>query len=189
MGWSDRCLRHYLSICLRIWRRRWRGTTVSRPKFEPGIPYKKPEAIPLQLACSVDGHDKKQLSQFYLEETSCTVDNPVVKKEGKSASVLRVVGKWLSQTSGQDDSSVRGWYCPQKWLTYSSTTHKEEMPCEKQDIFICVFRLTNHSTKFDGTEWHKKKGTLEKPNKNWRNPRKKNYWQKLNHYNLHFKRQ
>ena len=35
----------------------------------------------------------------------------------------------------------------------------------------------------------KKTGTFEKPNKNWRNPRKKNYWQKLNHYNLHFKRQ
>jgi len=28
--------------------------------------------------------------------------------------------------------------------------------------------------------------TFEKPNKNWRNPRKKNYWQKLNHYNLPF---
>ena len=34
-----------------------------------------------------------------------------------------------------------------------------------------------------------KKGTFEKPNKNWRNPRKKIYWQKLNHYNLPFKRQ
>jgi len=29
------------------------------------------------------------------------------------------------------------------------------------------------------TEWHKKTGTFEKPNKNWRNPRKKIYWQKL----------
>ena len=37
--------------------------------------------------------------------------------------------------------------------------------------------------------WHKKIGTFEKPNKNWRNPRKKIYWQKLNHYNLPFKRQ
>jgi len=36
------------------------------------------------------------------------------------------------------------------------------------------------------TEWHKKTGTFEKPNKNWRNPRKKNYRQKLNHYNLPF---
>ena len=35
----------------------------------------------------------------------------------------------------------------------------------------------------------KKTGTFEKPNKNWRNPRKKFYWQKLNHYNLPFKRQ
>jgi len=35
----------------------------------------------------------------------------------------------------------------------------------------------------------KKTGTFEKPNKNWRNPRKKIYWQKLNHYNLPFKRQ
>ena len=35
----------------------------------------------------------------------------------------------------------------------------------------------------------KKMGTFEKPNKNWRNPRKKIYWQKLNHYNLPFKRQ
>ena len=39
------------------------------------------------------------------------------------------------------------------------------------------------------TGWHKKTGTFEKPNKNWRNPRKKIYWQKLNHYNLPFKRQ
>ena len=35
----------------------------------------------------------------------------------------------------------------------------------------------------------KKTGTFEKPNKNWRNPTKKIYWQKLNHYNLPFKRQ
>ena len=34
-----------------------------------------------------------------------------------------------------------------------------------------------------------KKRELEKPNKNWRSPRKKIYWQKLNHYNLPFKRQ
>ena len=34
-----------------------------------------------------------------------------------------------------------------------------------------------------------KKGTFEKPNKNWRNPRKKIYWQKLKRYNLPFKRQ
>ena len=31
--------------------------------------------------------------------------------------------------------------------------------------------------------------TFENPPQNWRNPRKKNYWQKLNHYNLPFKRQ
>ena len=37
------------------------------------------------------------------------------------------------------------------------------------------------------TEWHKKTGTFEKPNKNWRNSRKKNYWQKLNHCNLHLR--
>ena len=42
---------------------------------------------------------------------------------------------------------------------------------------------------YNYTEWHKKNGNFEKPNKNWRNPRKKNYWQKLNHYNLPFKRQ
>jgi len=36
------------------------------------------------------------------------------------------------------------------------------------------------------TGWHKKMGTFEKPNRNWRNPRKKMYWQKLNHYNLPF---
>ena len=79
---------------------------------------------------------KNRLSRFYREETtSCTVDNPVVKKEGKSASVLRVVGKWLSQTSGQNDSSVRGRCCPQKWFIYSSSTHKKEMPSEKQEIF------------------------------------------------------
>ena len=35
----------------------------------------------------------------------------------------------------------------------------------------------------------KKKNKKKPPNKNLRNPRKKNYWQKLNHYNLPFKRQ
>ena len=36
---------------------------------------------------------------------------------------------------------------------------------------------------------HKKTETFERPNKNWRNPAKKKYWQKVNHYNLRFKRQ
>ena len=48
---------------------------------------------------------------------------------------------------------------------------------------------SQHSFRHPHTGWHKKKGTFEKPNKNWRNPRKKIYWQKLNHYNLPFKRQ
>jgi len=40
------------------------------------------------------------------------------------------------------------------------------------------------NTILTNTGWHKKTGTFEKPNKNWRNPTKKNYWQKLNHYYL-----
>ena len=36
--------------------------------------------------------------------------------------------------------------------------------------------------------WHKN-GTFEKPQKIEEIQEKKNYWQKLNHYNLHFKRQ
>ena len=43
-------------------------------------------------------------------------------------------------------------------------------------------------TKLHSTGWHKKGGTFEKPNKNWRNPTTtKIYWQKLNHYYLPFK--
>ena len=38
------------------------------------------------------------------------------------------------------------------------------------------------------TGWHKKTGTFEKPNKNWRNPRKKSYWQKLNHCHYTFQK-
>ena len=57
--------------------------------------------------------------------------------------------------------------------------------------FIMNFVLLYRMTKFcfiiqDDT---KKTETFEKPNKNWRNPRKKIYWQKLDHYNLPFKRQ
>ena len=52
-----------------------------------------------------------------------------------------------------------------------------------------TFFLTFRGPCIISTEWQKKTGTFEKPNKNWRNPRKKIYWQKLNHYNLPFKRQ
>ena len=48
---------------------------------------------------------------------------------------------------------------------------------------------TTYCTVTANTEWHKNTGTFEKPNKKWRNPRKKIYWQKLNHYNLPFKRE
>ena len=37
---------------------------------------------------------------------------------------------------------------------------------------IHTYFLTIH---FSNTEWHKKTGTFEKPNKNWRNPKKKKY--------------
>jgi len=36
-----------------------------------------------------------------------------------------------------------------------------------------LLRITNVSGKVVDTEWHKKTGTFEKPNKNWRNQRKK----------------
>jgi len=48
------------------------------------------------------------------------------------------------------------------------------------------FDTWNVRSVYSYTGWHKKTGTFEKPNKNWRNPRKKMYWQKLNHYNLPF---
>jgi len=44
----------------------------------------------------------------------------------------------------------------------------------KFHIVILTYKMTQNT------------GTFEKPNKNWRNPRKKIYWQKLNHYNLPF---
>ena len=44
---------------------------------------------------------------------------------------------------------------------------------------LCIFTIIQNDTK--------KTGTSEKPNKNCRNPRKKIYSQKLNHYNLPFR--
>jgi len=41
--------------------------------------------------------------------------------------------------------------------------------------------ISNSFMHYVCTGWHKKTGTFEKPNKNWRNPRKKIYWHKLNH--------
>jgi len=49
-----------------------------------------------------------------------------------------------------------------------------------------ILMLFIHMKQHIYTQWHKKTGTFEKPNKYWRNPRKKIYWQKLNHYNLPF---
>jgi len=40
--------------------------------------------------------------------------------------------------------------------------------------FLCPSSWVFHCTHSNGTGWHKKMGTFEKPNKNWRNPRKKN---------------
>jgi len=57
-----------------------------------------------------------------------------------------------------------------------------------QTLAICV-REQNVGAVNVYTDWSKKTETFEKPNKNWRNPRKKIYWKELNHYNLPFKRQ
>ena len=64
---------------------------------------------------------------------------------------------------------------------------------------MCFWRLTNvtehvyvqvHLLVYrTSTGWHKETGTFENSNINWRNPRKNIYLQKLNHYNLPFKRQ
>ena len=45
---------------------------------------------------------------------------------------------------------------------------------------VVAFDLCEMHSLLAYTGWHKKTGTFEKPNKNWRNPRKKIYWQKLN---------
>ena len=85
---------------------------------------------------------------------------------------------------------------------------KKEKTLEKKRTFYFLYDFVrnishseNKSPRYDRQYTHvhvkcplyrvtqKKTGTFEKPNKNWRNPRKKNYWQKLNHYNLPFKRQ
>ena len=39
------------------------------------------------------------------------------------------------------------------------------------------------------TRWHKKTGNIWKTQQKLKKSKKKNYWQKLNHYNLPFKRQ
>ena len=58
----------------------------------------------------------------------------------------------------------------------------------KPAILTRLLYLELHFYKFYVQGDTKKTGTFEKPNKNWRNPTKK-FWQKLNHYNLPFKRQ
>ena len=58
---------------------------------------------------------------------------------------------------------------------------------EQEEQVLYVQTHCHKSDKYRVTK--KKRELLKKPNKNWRNPRKKTYWQKLNHYNLTFKRQ
>ena len=81
-----------------------------------------------------------------------------------------------------------------------ATRHPEDMSCFFTPRGNCCDSALKHATTTSShiflsyichsdTEWHKKTGTFEKLKKNWRNPRNKNYWQKLNHYNLLFKRQ
>jgi len=47
------------------------------------------------------------------------------------------------------------------------------------DEFVMKRKLTGFNNRDCMYRWHKKTETFEKPNKNWRNPRKKIYWQKL----------
>ena len=49
--------------------------------------------------------------------------------------------------------------------------------------------ILNKTIKFGNTGWHKKNGSFRKTQQKLKKSEKKNYWQKLNHYNLHFKRQ
>ena len=69
------------------------------------------------------------------------------------------------------------------WQQTTAWRHNLEKGDQTESHYFYFYKMD------PDTEWHKKTGTFEKPNKNWRNPRKKNYWRKLNHYNLPFKRQ
>ena len=79
------------------------------------------------------------------------------------------------------------------WIRHRTAHLANKMRSSPQRLGTCreVFgcKYWNRAEGDVCTGWHKKTGTFEKPNKNWRNPRKKVYWQKLNHYNLPFKGQ
>ena len=80
------------------------------------------------------------------------------------------------------------WRPPPRMHSFTATTHFKSSrsfvsPC------VCCMLCRMRLRRILQSMQRKKTGTFEKPNKNWRNPRKKIYWQKLNHYNFPFKRQ
>ena len=105
---------------------------------------------------------------------------------------------WIAQdwagSDIQDDSllwevtasGMRKTKCSCKYLTnsrYSETTVWICIPKAVRFCFVGLDKGRGSEKKGGHTEWNKKNGTFENPNKNWRNPRKKIYSQKLNHYN------
>ena len=84
---------------------------------------------------------------------------------------------------GNDSLVFRNFNCADNWTSEHVKTSdyfyylRQEIQFELRITLLLKYRMTQ------------KNGNFKKPNKNWRNPRKKIYWQKLNHYNLSFKRQ
>ena len=81
--------------------------------------------------------------------------------------------------------SISSWSFPDADLTGTSTHKIIDTPEAK---YRFIFRMSRGRMQLHVyNRWHKKTGTFEKPNKNWRNPRKNIYWQNLKHYHLPFK--
>ena len=91
-------------------------------------------------------------------------------------------------------------FCISPIKATSDTLNPEMHPNKnlKSKFYVAAYIMSHHNDAkgtdcsllwAEYTERNKKTETFENPNKNWRNPRKKMYWQKLNHYNLPFKRQ
>ena len=106
-------------------------------------------------------------------------------------------GTWVEGTfSGKLQVWRMLWSKHCKTVIHEWEPSHAEMESEDKNITGNIFHifdsLRNCTWSLCVPFWYrvtKKMGTFEKPNKNWRNPKKKIYWQKLNHYNLPFKRQ
>ena len=117
--------------------------------------------------------------QLFLWASPYAILMPVVSSLGASL-ILRPVGL-------QSDTTLRHLSSPLLFICFIERMI-QKLLLVLNSVYCGSKILVSITHVYTDTEWHKKRGTFEKPNKNWINPRKKIYWQKFNHYNLPFKR-